>query len=326
MYAFTLEQPKTLADARRLAGGGAQALAGGQTLIASLKQRLAQPGALVDLGGVAELRGIRREGNHLVIGAMTRHEEVASSADVKSSIPALAALAGQIGDRQVRAMGTLGGSVANNDPAACYPAAVLGLNATIVTERRDIAADDFFLGMYETALAADELITEVQFPVPDQAAYLKFRNPASRFALVGVFISRKGNNVRVAVTGAAPCVFRCTPLEQALAASFTSEAAHRLLRHTWPGNVRELENAIEHAVVLARGSRIDVDDLPGDVALAPPVAVAAGDIRPLEEIERDYILAALRASDGNRARAAGKLGIGEATLYRKLKRYEKEGR
>ena len=144
-------------------------------------------------------------------------------------LPALAELAGGIGDRQVRAMGTLGGSLANNDPAACYPAAVLGLNATVVTERRNIAADDFFLGMYETALAADELITEVQFPVPDQAAYVKFRNPASRFALVGVFVSRKGNNVRVAITGAAPCVFRCTPLEQALGASFTSEAARKVV-------------------------------------------------------------------------------------------------
>ncbi|MBX3610865.1 MAG: FAD binding domain-containing protein, partial [Hydrogenophaga sp.] len=166
MYAFTLEQPKSLADAKRLVGGGAQALAGGQTLIASLKQRLAQPGALVDLGGVAELRGIRREGNQLVIGAMTRHEDVASNADVKSSIPALAALAGQIGDRQVRAMGTIGGSLANNDPAACYPSAVLALGATIVTDQREIKADDYFQGMYATALNSGELITAVRFPVP----------------------------------------------------------------------------------------------------------------------------------------------------------------
>jgi carbon-monoxide dehydrogenase medium subunit len=224
MYAFTLEQPKSLADAKRLVGGGAQALAGGQTLIASLKQRLAQPGALVDLGGVAELRGIRREGNHLVIGAMTRHEEVAASADVKSAIPALAALAGQIGDRQVRAMGTLGGSVANNDPAACYPSAVLALGATIVTDRREIKADDFFQGMYATALDSGELITAIRFPIPKKAAYAKFRQPASRFALVGVFVALTDSGVRVAITGAGNGVFRHAGLEAALGKGFTPEA------------------------------------------------------------------------------------------------------
>ena len=224
MYAFTLEQPKTLADARRLVGAGAQALAGGQTLIASLKQRLAQPGALVDLAGVAELRGVRREGNSLVIGAMTRHEEVAANADVKSSIPALAALAGQIGDRQVRAMGTLGGSVANNDPAACYPSAVLALGATIVTDKREIKADDFFQGMYATALDSGELITAIRFPVPKKAAYAKFRQPASRFALVGVFVALTDAGARVAITGAANGVFRHAGLEAALGKSFTPEA------------------------------------------------------------------------------------------------------
>lgn len=224
MYAFTLEQPKTLADAKRLTGGGAQALAGGQTLIASLKQRLAQPGALVDLGGVAELRGIRREGNSLVIGAMTRHEEVATSADVKSSIPGLAALAGGIGDRQVRAMGTIGGSVANNDPAACYPSAVLALGATIVTDKREIKADDFFQGLYSTALDSGELITAIRFPIPKKAAYAKFRQPASRFALVGVFVALTDGGARVAITGAGNGVFRHAGLEVALGKGFTPEA------------------------------------------------------------------------------------------------------
>ncbi|MBL0919122.1 MAG: xanthine dehydrogenase family protein subunit M [Hydrogenophaga sp.] len=224
MYAFTLEQPKTLADAKRIAGAGTQPLAGGQTLIASLKQRLAQPGALVDLGGVAELRGIRRDGNHLVIGAMTRHEEVASSADVKSSIPALAALAGQIGDRQVRAMGTIGGSLANNDPAACYPSAALALGATIVTDKREIKADDYFRGMYTTALDSGELITAIRFPIPKKAAYAKFRQPASRFALVGVFVALTDGGARVAVTGAGNGVFRHAGLEAALGKGFTPEA------------------------------------------------------------------------------------------------------
>lgn len=224
MYAFTLEQPQSLADAQRFVGGGAQALAGGQTLIASLKQRLAQPGALVDLAGVAELRGIRREGNSLVIGAMTRHEEVADSADVKSAIPALASLAANIGDRQVRAMGTLGGSVANNDPAACYPSAVLALGATVVTDRREIAADDFFQGMYSTALESGELITAIRFPIPKKAAYAKFRQPASRFALVGVFVALTDGGARVAITGAGNGVFRHAGLEAALKQSFTPEA------------------------------------------------------------------------------------------------------
>ncbi len=225
MYAFTLEQPKTLADAKRLVAGGAQALAGGQTLIASMKQRLMRPENLVDLGGVAELRGIRVEGQAVVIGATTKHQEVASSADVRKHIPALAALAEGIGDRQVRAMGTLGGSVANNDPAACYPSAVLGLGATVVTDRRQIAADDFFQGLYTTALEAGELITAIRFPVPTKAAYAKFRQPASRFALVGVFVALTPGGVRVAVTGTGNGVFRHAGLEAALGKSFTPEAA-----------------------------------------------------------------------------------------------------
>ncbi len=224
MYAFTLEQPKTLADAKRLAAGGAQALAGGQTLIAAMKQRLLQPGQVVDLGGVAELRGIKVDGKQLVIGAMTRHQDVAASADVRKHIPAMAALAEGIGDRQVRAMGTLGGSVANNDPAACYPSAVLGLGATVVTDRREIAADDFFQGLYTTALQPGELITAIRFPVPARAAYAKFRQPASRFALVGVFVAQTAAGARVAVTGGGNGVFRHKGLEAALSKSFTPDA------------------------------------------------------------------------------------------------------
>ena len=224
MYAFAYERPASLADvAARLAAGG-QALAGGQTLIASLKQRLAQPEQLIDLAGVAELSGIRKEGNTLVIGAMTRHETVADSADVKALIPALAALAGGIGDRQVRAMGTIGGSVANNDPAACYPSALLALGATVETNKRKIAADDFFQGMFTTALEPGELITAVHFPVPKKAAYAKFRQPASRFALVGVFVAQTASGVRVAITGAGNGVFRHPGLEAALSGSFTPEA------------------------------------------------------------------------------------------------------
>ncbi|HEY9095183.1 MAG TPA: FAD binding domain-containing protein [Hydrogenophaga sp.] len=224
MYAFAYERPASMADALAKIAAGGQALAGGQTLIASLKQRLAQPETLVDLGGVADLSGIRKDGNTLVIGAMTRHETVADSADVKATIPALAALAGNIGDRQVRAMGTMGGSVANNDPAACYPSAVLGLGATVETNRRKIAADDFFQGMYTTALEEGELITAIHFPAPQKAAYAKFRQPASRFALVGVFVAQTANGVRVAITGAGNGVFRHAGLEAALNKSFTPEA------------------------------------------------------------------------------------------------------
>jgi carbon-monoxide dehydrogenase medium subunit len=168
---------------------------------------------------------VRREGNALVIGAMTRHADVASNADVKSAIPALADLAGGIGDRQVRAMGTIGGSLANNDPAACYPAGALALNATIQTTQRKIAADDFFQGLFATALKDDELITGVSFPIPKKAAYLKFKQPASRFALIGVFVAQTDSGVRVAVTGGGSGVFRHAGLEQALAQSFTPEAA-----------------------------------------------------------------------------------------------------
>lgn len=225
MYAFTFERPTTVADATKLAAAGAKVLAGGQTMLASMKLRLSAPEQVADLGGIKELVGIRREGNAIVIGAMTRHADVATNADVLAAIPALADLAGGIGDRQVRAMGTLGGSVANNDPAACYPSAVLALNATIHTTERTIAADDFFLGMFATALNEGELITAISFPATAHAAYLKFKQPASRFAMVGVFVAKTDSGVRVAVTGAGNGVFRHAGLEAALNQSFTVASA-----------------------------------------------------------------------------------------------------
>ena len=177
MYAFTFERPATVADAAQLAASGAKVLAGGQTLLASMKQRLAQPEKLADLSGIKELSGICRDGDALVIGAMTRHMDVAANAEVRAAIPALADLAAHIGDRQVRAMGTLGGSVANNDPAACYPSAVLGLGATVQTTQRKIAADDFFQGMFTTALHEGELITAISFPIAKGAAYMEILMP-----------------------------------------------------------------------------------------------------------------------------------------------------
>jgi carbon-monoxide dehydrogenase medium subunit len=225
MYTFTYERPATAADAGKLAASGAKILAGGQTLLPSMKLRLANPPSLADLGGIAELSGICRDGNALVIGAMTRHAAVAASAEVQAAIPALADLAAHIGDKQVRAMGTLGGSVANNDPAACYPSAVLALGATVNTTQRKIAAEDFFTGMFSTALNEDEIITSISFPIPQRAAYMKFKQPASRFAMVGVFVAQSDAGVRVAVTGAANGVFRHAGLEAALTKSFTPEAA-----------------------------------------------------------------------------------------------------
>jgi carbon-monoxide dehydrogenase medium subunit len=226
MYSFNYQKTKSVADAAAALGKNADAklLAGGQSLVAAMKLRLAQPAQLVDLGEVDELRGIKVDGGSVTVGAMTRHAEVASSADVKKTIAALAALAGGIGDRMVRNMGTIGGSVAHNDPAADYPAAVLGLNATIVTNKRKIAADDFFKGLFETALQAGEIITAVSFPVPKRAAYMKFKNPASRYALVGVFVAETSGGPRVAVTGAGPGVFRVPEMEKALAAKFAPES------------------------------------------------------------------------------------------------------
>jgi len=229
MYAFQYHHPASLGEAATLLGklGDGKALAGGQTLVAAMKLRLAQPSDLVDLGGIAELAGIQADGDALVIGALTRHADVAASADVRKRIPALAHLAGGIGDRQVRAAGTLGGSIANNDPAADYPAGVLGLGASVVTSQRSLGADEFFKGLYETALKPGELIKSVSFPVPKRAGYAKFANPASRFALIGVFVSQAASGaVRVAVTGAGNGVFRSAELEKALTASFTPDRAH----------------------------------------------------------------------------------------------------
>ncbi|RZI88745.1 MAG: xanthine dehydrogenase family protein subunit M [Variovorax sp.] len=225
MYAFTLERPASVADAVQLASAGGKPLAGGQTLLASMKLRLSAPEQLVDLGGIAELSGIKKDAGSITIGAMSRHLEVANSADVKAAYPALADLASRIGDRQVRAMGTIGGSVANNDPAACYPSAVLGSGATVITNKREIAADDFFQGLFTTALEDGELITAIRFPIPKRAVYEKLRQKASHFPLVGVFVAQYDSGVRVAVTGAGNGVFRHSGLEDALSKSFTPEAA-----------------------------------------------------------------------------------------------------
>jgi carbon-monoxide dehydrogenase medium subunit len=226
MYQFEYLRPGTIEEATRLfrAHPDARFLAGGQTLIPTLKQRLAQPSALIDITRVAGLAGIKPGASSITIGAATRHAAVAASPDVNTAIPSLAHLAAHIGDPAVRHMGTLGGSIANNDPAADYPAALLALGATVHTASRSIQADDVFTGMFETALAEGEIITSVAFPVPEKAAYAKFPNPASRYAMVGVFVSKSGSGVRVAVTGAAPCVFRVPSMEAALAQSFAPEA------------------------------------------------------------------------------------------------------
>ena len=225
MYAFEYQRAKSVADAAAvLAKSGGKALAGGQSLVGAMKLRLSSPSDLIDLGTIRELGGIKASGNAVEVGAMTRHAEVAASADVKRAIPSLAAMAELIGDRQVRHLGTLGGSLANNDPAADYPAAVLALNATVITDRRKIPADQFFKGLYETALEPGELITAVSFQAPKRGAYQKFRNPASRFALVGVYVADFGGTVRVGVSGAGPCAFRQTEMEKALSAKFAPEA------------------------------------------------------------------------------------------------------
>jgi carbon-monoxide dehydrogenase medium subunit len=225
MYEFEYHKPASLdAAAGLLAAEEAKLVAGGMTLIPTLKQRLAKPSDLVDLGAISSLVGITDDGDGVVIGAMTRHADVNRSPIVKAGIPALAAMAGMIGDPAVRNRGTIGGSIANNDPAADYPGSVLALNATIRTTKREITGDDFFTGMFETALEPSEIITAVRFPKVAQANYQKFRNPASRYAIVGVFVARTAAGVRVAVTGAGPCVFRIPAMEAALATSFTPDA------------------------------------------------------------------------------------------------------
>jgi carbon-monoxide dehydrogenase medium subunit len=225
MHAFEYHRPSSTKDALSLGKKEeARYLAGGQSLVQAMKLRLSSPSDLVDLGAIKELAGIKASGSGVEIGAMTRHADVAGSPEVKKAIPALAALAGIIGDRQVRHMGTIGGSLANSDPAADYPAAVLALGATITTNKRKIEADNFFKGLYETALEPGELITSVAFPAPKRAAYMKFKNPASRFAIVGVFVADFGGKVRVGVTGAGACAFRQADMEKALASKFAPES------------------------------------------------------------------------------------------------------
>jgi len=227
MYAFEYHRPTSVRQATTLAGKveDYKFLAGGHTLLPTMKQRLAAPANIIDLNEVTELRGIERSARSVTIGALTRHAEVASSAEVREAIPALAELAELIGDPHVRYRGTIGGSIANNDPAADYPAACLALGATIVTNSRKIAAEDFFRGLFETALQEGEIITRVTFPIPQKAAYAKFRNPASRYALVGVFVAKRADGTRVAVTGAgANGVFRWIAAEEALKARFAAKS------------------------------------------------------------------------------------------------------
>ncbi len=230
MYEFNVHKPGSVADAVSALKGAddGKFMAGGQTLIPTLKQRLASPSDVVDLGGVGELKGIRQDGSNIVVGAMATHAEVATSDVVRSQIPALAHLASHIGDPQVRNRGTIGGSIANADPAADYPAAIVGLNATVHTNKRTIAADDFFTGLFETALADDEIVTAVSFPKPDKAGYQKFPNPASRYAIVGVMVAQTGGETRVAVTGAGPAVFRSSDAESALSGNFSADALSNL--------------------------------------------------------------------------------------------------
>ena len=226
MYDFNYVKPGSVAEAASaLAGEDAVALSGGQTLIPTMKARLAQPASLVDLSGLAEMTGITVADGTVTIGGATTHAAVAGSAEVQAAFPALAALAGGIGDPAVRNRGTIGGSVANNDPAACYPSAVLATGATVTTNTRSIAADDFFQGMFTTALEEGEIITSVSFPIPEAASYQKFDQPASRFALVGVFVAKYASGVRVAVTGASEeGVHRWGAAEAALSASFSADS------------------------------------------------------------------------------------------------------
>ncbi|MEI9982074.1 MAG: xanthine dehydrogenase family protein subunit M [Aliidongia sp.] len=230
MYDFTYQAPRTLAEALAaiLSAEDGKLLAGGMTLIPTLKQRLAQPSDLVDLAKLAELKGIARDGGSVTIGAMTTHAEVAASPEISAAIPALATLAGNIGDAQVRHRGTIGGSISNNDPAADYPSALVALGATVKTNSRELAAEEFFTGMFETALEPGEIVTAVRFPIPEKAAYAKFPNPASRYAVVGVFVAKTADGARVAVTGAGPAVFRLPEFERALDTNFSPDSVARL--------------------------------------------------------------------------------------------------
>jgi carbon-monoxide dehydrogenase medium subunit len=253
MYDFEYVKPSSLADAVALlkAHGEARPLAGGMTLVPTLKQRLARPSHLIDLAGLPDLSGIKVSSTEIVIGAMTTHAAVARSADVRKAIPALAYLAEGIGDPHVRHRGTMGGSLANNDPAADYPAAVLALDATIQTNARRIAAGDFFTGMFETALAPGEIVVSVAFPVPQKAAYMKFRNPASRYAMCGVFVAKTKSGVRVAVTGAGPCVFRQTEMEDALKQKWSPDALGRIAQAA-NGLTEDIHSTAEYRAHLVR--------------------------------------------------------------------------
>jgi aerobic carbon-monoxide dehydrogenase medium subunit len=231
MYSFTYHRPETLRQAVNLLSKNedAKLLAGGHTLLPTMKLRLAKPSDLIDISGIEGLVGITLKGRSIEIGAMTRHNDVHTSSVVQQNAPVLAKLAGMIGDPAVRHMGTIGGSVANNDPTADYPAACLGLGATIITNKRRIKADDFFTGMFSTALEPTEIITKISFPLPKKAAYQKFRNQASRYALVGVFVSKRGSDIRVAVTGAGGNgVFRVPSFEEALKKRFSPKSLEGL--------------------------------------------------------------------------------------------------
>ena len=223
MYAFEIERPASLADAKDALATGGQPLGGGQTLIPTLKQRLADPGTLVALSGIGDMKGVRHEGGAVTLGGGTTHGEAAR--ELKDVAPGLSYLASRIGDPAVRSRGTVGGSLANNDPSACWPSAAMALGATIVTDRREIDADEFFQGMFTTALAEGEIITAVRFPVPEASAYAKMIQPASRFPLTAAFVARTGDGARIAITGASENgVFRWTEAEQALSSNFGLDA------------------------------------------------------------------------------------------------------
>ena len=230
MYDFNYKRASSVDDAVSsiAAVEDGKFVAGGMTLIPTLKQRLNKPSDLIDLADLKDLVGVKVDGKTVTVGAMTPHAVVAASAEVQKAIPALAKLAGLIGDPMVRNRGTIGGSISNNDPAADYPSAVVGLGATVHTNKREIAGDDFFTGMFDTALEEDELVTKVVFPIPEKAGYMKFPNPASRYAVVGTFVSKGPQGVRVAVTGAGPCVFRQSEMEKALAGKFAPEAVENI--------------------------------------------------------------------------------------------------
>lgn len=251
MYDFSLERPKTIADAiQALSQDEAQALAGGQTLIPTLKSRLAAPSALVSLTQIPDLQGVSVADDKLVVRAATSHAVVAKEA--ATHYPALAALAGQIGDPAVRNRGTIGGSLANNDPSACYPAGALASGATIMTTSQVILADDFFQGMFATALDEGEIITEVHFPIPEKASYMKFLQPASRFALTGVFVAKYADGVRVAVTGASEDgVFRWSEAEAALSENFIPDAVQGLTVDP-AGMIGDLHGTPEYRAHLVR--------------------------------------------------------------------------